>query len=170
MATSAANVRVGAAIVYLDTYVSTGTAITTPTDIGHHKVPVEISTNIETLKIEGERSTYPIQISATKGSASVKFVMQEISTANLAVFLQGTSSATGVGLGDVSLAYKQIKIVHVPASGSTHTWTFWRCLPSAKEPIKIGKGEEQALSITFEALYDDTVTTTAERLGKVVVG
>lgn len=169
MATSAANVRIGAAVVYIDTYVSSGTAVTTPTDVGHHKVPVEIATNVETLKVEGERSTYPIQITATKGSASIKVVMQEITNTNLATFLQGTISGTGVNIGDAAVTYKQIKIVQVPASGSTHTWTFWRCSVSGKEPLKIGKGEEQALSVTFEALYDDTVSTT-DKLGKLVVG
>jgi hypothetical protein len=169
MATSAANVRIGAAVVYIDTYVSTGTAVTTPTDVGHHKVPVEIATNVETLKVEGERSTYPIQITATKGSASIKIVMQEITNTNLATYLQGTISGTGVNIGDAAITYKQLKIVQVPASGSTHTWTFWRCVVSGKEPLKIGKGEEQALSVTFEALYDDTVTTT-DKLGKLVVG
>jgi len=168
MATNAANIRIGAAVVYVDTYVSSGTAVTTPTDVGHHKVPVEIATNVETIKIEGERSTYPIQISPTTGSATIKFVMQEITAANLATFLQGTTSGTGVNMGEAQLTYKQIKIVQPQTSASTHTWTFWRCVVSGKEPLKIGKNEEQALSVTFEALYDDSVST-ADKLGKLVL-
>jgi hypothetical protein len=162
MATTAANVRIGAATVYVDDYISSGVQKTTPTDTGHHKVPVEITNNVETIKIEGERSTFPIAIQATKGSASVKVVLQEITQANLATFLQGYTSGTQTVLvGDATLSYKQIKVI-----GPTQTWVLWRCAVASKEPIKIGKSEEQGLSITFEALYDDSVTT-SDKLMKV---
>jgi hypothetical protein len=164
MATTAANIRIGAATVYIDTYVSTGTAVTTPTDVGHHKVPVEISNAIETVKIEGERSTFPIATQATKGSAQVKLVLQEVTQANLVTFLQGTSSGTNTVLvGDASLTYKQIKV-----AGPSQTWVFWKCAVSGKEPLKIGKNEEQALSITFDAFYDDSVAT-GDKLFKVTL-
>lgn len=170
MATNAANIRWGAATVYIDTYVSTGTAVTTPTDIGHHKTPVELNTAIEAIKIEGERSAYPIQMAATKASATVKIAFQEVTQANLITFLQGVASGTTtVVMGDPSLVYKQIKVVHAQSGAATHTYTFWKCLPTAKEPLKIAKGEEQSMSITFEALYDDTVSTN-DKVYKLVIG
>jgi hypothetical protein len=157
MATTAANIRIGAATVYIDTYVSTGTTITTPTDVGHHKVPVEIGNTIETVKIEGERSTFPIATQATKGAAQVKVVLQEVTQSNMVTFLQGAVSGTTiVNVGDASLPYKQIKVVQV-AGGVTQTWIFWKCAVSGKEPLKIAKNEEVALSMTFDAFYDDSV-------------
>jgi len=163
MGTSASNIRIGAATIYIDDALTAGVLKTTPTDVGHHKVPVEISTNVETIKIEGERSTYPIQISPTTSSASIKVVLQEITQTNLVTFLQGSASGTNsVHIGSALLTYKQVKI-----TGPSQTWVFWKCAVSGKEPIKIGKGEEQALSITLEALYDDSVTTTAMAIGYV---
>jgi hypothetical protein len=86
--------------------------------------------------------------------------------------LTGTEPNTTLLIGDREEQYKSIKIVATGGSGATgvrttETHTYHRCAVSKIETITYARLKERNYVITFDWLYDTSVTT-ADKFGKVV--
>lgn len=174
MATSAANVKVGAGTFSIGAYTSAGAAGSL-TDSGHIATPYELGVGMENFDVETERSTGIVYTSPQKDEHTLKVAFHE-STLELwrtalgqpSSQLTGTAPNKTLRVGDRAAQYHQATLA-VPGVGTTaaRTLTFWKLQVIALEPIQFGKAVAQVLTATFRILRDDTVST-ADKYYKVV--
>ncbi len=173
MATSAANVFSGAAVVSIGDWVTAGGAGSL-TDVGHMKGPVSLTPSFSDYEIKSERAYGSIARVPLEGSLKLAMDLQEVTAEHLAMaFRQPAANKTGttpdftVLIGDFAEQYHQITVV-VAGAGTTgvRTVTLWKGFVESLGAIPFAKGEEQHLPITFDCLYDDSVTTN-DKFGKI---
>ena len=174
MATNTSNIFAGAAVVSIGNYVSQGGAGSL-TDVGHMKAPVSLSPSFEDYEIKSERAFGTLKRIPIDGSLKLSVDLSEVTAEHLRIaFRQASANKTGTSpdftllIGDFTEQYHQITVVATgPGTTGVRTATLWRAYVEALGEIPFAKGEEQHLALTFDCLYDDTVTTN-DKFGKIV--
>ena len=145
------------------------------TDVGHTKEAVTLTPAFEDYSVTSERAFGVLKKIPIGGSFKLTVAMIEATIENFRVALRqpvANTSGTGANLtlrvGDFAQQYHQVTIVtNGLGTGATRTITVWRAIVENLEAIPYGKTGEQMLKVTFDCLYDDTVTT-ADKFLKMV--
>lgn len=174
MATTTANICIGAATVSVGAYVSAAAAGTL-TDVGHTKEAVTIAPAFEDHEVKSERAFGVLKRIPIGGSFKLKVSVMEATMENYRVAFRqpsgstsGTSSNLTLRVGDFNQNYHQVAIVtNGVGTNGTRTITIWRAMVESVGEVTYGKTGEQVLQITFDCLYDDTVST-ADKFLKIV--
>ncbi len=168
MATTTANILVGAATVALGPYVTAGGAGSL-VDVGHTKTPTTLTATFEDFEIISERAPgvlskvntmtrYAIKVAAIEASMQHYLDALREPLGNLS----GTPPDTILLVGGAGPAEKYHQITLVGKGlGTTgvRTITFWRAVIESVSEIPFAKGAEQLLEMNFSVLWDGSVST-----------
>ena len=166
MATNTANVLVGVGVISISPYV-TAAGAGTFVDMGHLKTPGSIQITYEDYEVKSERAFGTIKKVPQTAKVMLKVPAMEATgefwrtaTRQPAANLAGTPPNLTLLVGDQAEQYHQLQIVAVGV-GTTGVRTFllWRCIVETLAEIPFAKGGEQMLEMTFDVLYDDSVST-----------
>jgi hypothetical protein len=174
MATNTANICIGAATVSIGAYVAAGGA-STLVDVGHTKEAVTLTPSFDDYPITSERAFGPLKKIPIGGTFKLSVSMIESTIENYRVaFRQAAGSTSGTApnltlrVGDFAQQYHQLSIVSSGVgSTSVRTITAWRAIVESVEAVPYGKTGEQMLKVTFDLMYDDSVST-ADKFLKIV--
>jgi hypothetical protein len=174
MAVDATQIQSGAAVVSVGDWVTAGSAGSL-TDVGHMKGPVSLTPSFEDYEIKSERAFGTLKRVPISGSLKLAMDLQEVTAEHMRIAMRqpdanltGTSPDQTLNIGDFTEQYHQVTVVVTgPGTTNVRTLTLWKGYMEALGAIPFAKGEEQHLAITFDCLYDDSVTSTA-KFGKIV--
>lgn len=165
MATTTANIKVGAATISWSAYVTAGGAGTF-TDWGHHK-GCSLTIGHEVYNVTSERSYGILKQFPQDMSVLLKLQLTETTLkTHQQATRQPDASHTGttpnfvLALNQGVEIYYQLKAV-VPGLGtnSLRTIILWRCCIEDIGDITYAKGGEQIIPMTWRAMFDDSVST-----------
>lgn len=165
MATSAANVRVGAGVLSFGDYVAAGGAGSL-TDVGHTR-NVSLNVAVEDFDHETDRSfgivkSVPVRIQGTIGA-----ILDEATPENYRIaFRQPSGNKSGTPPNETLLVGRPLEQYHqatIVTSGigttEQRTFTFWKVRVALNGEIPFQKAAVQNLPIQGAVLYDDSVAT-----------
>jgi hypothetical protein len=138
------------------------------TDLGHTSGPTTISSSLENYEVKSERSTGFIKVVPISGNFQIKTPMIELSMFNIYVaYKQTSSTTTQVSLLAFQEAYWQMVIKTTGIStNAVRRYRFYKTQVVSGGELPIAKNSEQKLDVTWQALWDDSLSTPA--YGKVV--
>lgn len=180
MANNSGLFSLGRADISISAWVTAGGAGTF-TDAGHLEGEAMLEFDKEDL-LEGSEQVLGSLISEPiKFGVRLKFALKETSLDNMQKYLgQAAANLTGAApnktllIGDPSPLFYQVKVVtkgertvQGATTPATQTWTFWRMAAQKPEPLSLKKDKVRLMGFTYEALYDESVST-ADKYGKVV--
>ncbi len=175
MPADVAKIIFGAGTFSIGAYVAAGGAGTL-TDVGHTEGPVTLATTTETVDVGSEQVIGTMRRVPTGRTFKLKVPMKQAELERLRVaLLQPAANLTGVApdqtlrVGTPAEQYHQGQLVAKgPGTTSTRTITLWKLFAENPEDIAYSKGPTpQIINVTFDALYDESVTT-ADKHFKVV--
>ena len=174
MATDTTQIHAGAVVVSVGAWVTAGGAGSL-TDVGHMKGPVTLTPAREDYDIKSERAFGILKKIPQDMSLKLAMDLQETTIEHFRIaFGQPAANKTGTTpdfsllIGEPAEQYHQIAVVGTgPGSTGVRTMTFWRAFVESVGAVPFAKGEEMHLPITFDCLYDDSVTT-LDKFGKIV--
>ena len=166
MATDTTQVHIGAAVVSIGDWVTAGGAGSL-TDVGHMKTPASLTSAFEDYEVKSERAFGTLKREPLAGKLTLALDLQETTAEHMRIaFRQPSANKTGTSpdftlrIGDFAEQYHQITaVVTGPGTAGVRTFTFWRGFVEGVGAIPFAKGEEQHLPLTFDILYDDSVTS-----------
>lgn len=174
MATSTANIIVGAATVSIGDYVTAGGAGSL-TDVGHTKSPTTLASTYEDFEVISERvggvlkkvpqmTRHKFKASLTEATIEHMRIAMRQPSANVS----GTPPDLTLRVGASAEQYHQFTLVTVGVgTTAVRTLTIWRGIVESVSEIPYAKGAEQMFEIVIDALLDETVAT-ADKFFKVV--
>lgn len=176
MAQTAANILIGAATVYLDTYESAGSEASPATEVGHTNGPTTFSPTFQDYEVKSEQALATIKRVPIDFGMTVKVPIIEATLEHMQKILrQPSANLTGDGsatpkvllIDSPTEVYYQVKLAG-PGLGNagTREVVLWRCIVTELAEIQLAKSQEQVLMVTLQALYDDTVSTDG-KFGKI---
>lgn len=174
MAAATTNIIVGAATVSVGDWV-TAAGAGSLTDVGYTKGNVTLAESHELYDVEPDQVAGVVKQVPTKSTIQIKVPMLEsvlekyrIATRQPAANLTGTPPDLTLRRGGAAEQYHQLQIATV-GHGTTgvRTLTAWRASVAAVEEIAYAKGGEQMVNVTFNLLYDDSVST-GDKFYKIV--
>jgi len=174
MATDTTQIHIGAATVSVGAWVTAGGAGSL-TDVGHMKGPATLTPSFEDYEIKSERAFGTLKREPQDAKLSLALDLQETTGEHMriafrqpAANLTGTSPDKTLRIGDMAEQYHQITLVATgPGTTNVRTLTLWRGFVESTGAIPYAKGEEQHYPVTFDILYDDSVTS-LDKFGKQV--
>lgn len=179
MALDLTKVAIGGADVQIADWAA-NTGATGYVSVGILKDPPELAFSPENYMPEFESLPGAPVSFPNKDKGTLKVVMAECDLVKLQWILQqptanlsGTDPNRTLLIGDRTEQYKSIKIITKGITGSggtraTRTVSVYRVAAVGKiDPVTFGKSKEQLFSVTFDVLYDTTVTTN-DRWAKIV--
>jgi len=174
MATDTTQIHIGAATVSVGAWVTAGGAGSL-TDVGHMKAQATLTPSFTDYEIKSERSFGTLKREPQDMKLTLALDLQETTAEHMRIAFRqpaanksGTSPDFTLRIGDPAEQYHQISLVaNGPGTSGVRTQTYWRAFVESLGAIPYGKGEEQHLPITFDILYDDSVTS-LDKFGKQV--
>lgn len=167
MAQTVGNILVGAATIFVDDWITAGVPVGSPTEVGFTKGPVTLTPAFTDYEVKAEQALMTVAKSPTDAKYTLKIPMIEATHENLAIMLRqpaanitGTPPDTSLAVDKPELAYKQVRVVG-PGLGTTSVRTIyaWRAVVQEVAELAIGKDQEQLLDVTFDCIYDSSVST-----------
>lgn len=178
MATETKNLCNGPATLSLSPYVAAGGGGSFA-DVGHTSGPTLLTMTMTNHKTKSERAYGAVSSRLADYDLTLQIPMLEVTTARWAqairqpagnvsgtlpasVFLVGApenSHTNGLVLGYLQIKLESEGPLVGTSPAGTRTILAWKCAPASVGSVSFGKEVDQMFDVTFDVLWDDSVST-----------